>query len=180
MFENSRSQIVFRTDILPKIVVGCPCSYWRTSSACRGIKNHVNTKFKKYFRETFQYDFPSHEIPHAQVNHLQFLLGRALALVVLHPRQNGGVNLERVYLHDSISLLRWKMFPKQSLKGRFLPWKILPKAHYLPQFSTCSPVMDAIVADDTFRSDKASQLQTSPNRHFVCCYTSRDASRDIN
>jgi len=24
-FENSRSQIVFRTDILPKIVVGCSC-----------------------------------------------------------------------------------------------------------------------------------------------------------
>ena len=23
--ENSRSQIVFRTDIFPKIVVGCPC-----------------------------------------------------------------------------------------------------------------------------------------------------------
>ena len=24
--KNSRSQIVFRTDIFPKIVVGCPCS----------------------------------------------------------------------------------------------------------------------------------------------------------
>ena len=60
-------------------------SYWRTSSACRGIKNHVNTKFKKYFRETFQYDFPSHEIPHAQVNHLEFMHGRAVTPVVLHP-----------------------------------------------------------------------------------------------
>ena len=88
--------------------------------------------------------------------------------------------LTEVYLHDSISLLRWKMFPKQSLKERFLLWKILPKAHYFPQFSICSPVMDAIVANDTFRSDKASQLQTSSNRHFVCCYNSRDASRDIN
>ena len=85
-----------------------------------------------------------------------------------------------VNLPDSISLLRWKMFPKQSLKGRFLHCKILPKAHYFPQFSICSPVMDAIVSNDTFRSDKASQLQTSPNRHFVCCYNSRDASRDIN
>ena len=25
--ENSRSQIVFRTDIFPKIAVGCPCSF---------------------------------------------------------------------------------------------------------------------------------------------------------
>ena len=24
--ENSRSQIVFRTDIFPKIAVGCPCN----------------------------------------------------------------------------------------------------------------------------------------------------------
>ena len=88
--------------------------------------------------------------------------------------------LTEVYLHDSISLLRWKMFPKQSLKERFLHWKILPKAHFFPQFSICSPVMDAIVANDLFRSDKASQLQTSPNRHFGCCYNSRDASRDIN
>ena len=67
-----------------------------------------------------------------------------------------------VNLHDSILLLRWKMFPKQSLKGRFWHCKILPKAHYFPQFSICSPVMDAMVANDTFRSDKASQLQTSP------------------
>ena len=28
--ENSRSQIVFRTDIFPKIVVGCPCKVRRT------------------------------------------------------------------------------------------------------------------------------------------------------
>ena len=40
-----------------------------------------------------------------------------------------------VNLHDSISLLRRKMFPEQSLKGRFLHWKILPKAYYFPQFS---------------------------------------------
>ena len=96
-------------------------SYWRTSSVCRGIKTHVNTKFKKYFRETFQYDFPSHEIPHAQVNHLQFMLGRALAPVVLHPRQNGGVNLERIYTLSIAfrSLLSCSSFKS---KGMFLPF----------------------------------------------------------
>ena len=35
-FENSRSQIVFRTYIFPKIVIGCPC------------KQHIFIKFNDY------------------------------------------------------------------------------------------------------------------------------------
>ena len=34
--ENSRSEIVFRTDIFPKIVVGCPCRVIVTRDFSKG------------------------------------------------------------------------------------------------------------------------------------------------
>ena len=44
--------------------------------------------------------------------------------------------------------------------------------------------MDAIFANDPFRSDKEKEKlhnsKLSPDRHFVCCYKSTDVSRDIN
>ena len=39
--ENSRSQIVFRTDIFPKIAVGCPC--WETGSSFNFAVNSAHT-----------------------------------------------------------------------------------------------------------------------------------------
>ena len=39
---NSRSQIVFRTDILPKIVVGCPCYRHRHRRPSRLFSHHLS------------------------------------------------------------------------------------------------------------------------------------------